>query len=318
MKNRILIADDEPSTVRMLGELLKNEYEIYVASDGLETIRLAEETLPDLILLDIMMPGLDGYGVCRELKGRKATEAIPVIFVTARKKADDIVRGFEVGGRDYIQKPFYPQELYARVRTHIDLKKAHKQLAEDAAMFEELNLKLASALDKMELMARIDPLTGLANRRFLLERLEQETARASRTGKPLSIAMADIDNFKSVNDAHGHECGDIVLQRVAQAIKECIRKEDMVARWGGEEFLLFFVETPVGEARVTAERIREHVAGLKIDYRDKPITVTVTMGVAKYNIAMDGDENIRRADDAMYRGKHCAKNCVVTAEYDDP
>jgi diguanylate cyclase (GGDEF)-like protein len=311
MKHKILVADDEPSNVRILGELLKNDYDIFVASDGRETVRLAEEILPDLILLDIMMPGLDGYGVCRELKAIKATESIPVIFVTARKKTDDIVRGFEVGGRDYIQKPFYPQELYARVRTHIDLKRAHEQLADDAAMFEELNRKLATALDKMELMARIDPLTGLGNRRFLLERLEEETARAKRTGRILSIAMADIDNFKAINDTHGHECGDIVLQLIAQTIKDCIRKEDMVARWGGEEFLLFFVETPVGEARLTAERIREKIAGLTINYHEKPIFITVTIGVAKYDTAVDGDANIRRADDAMYRGKGLTKNCVV-------
>ncbi|HNW28220.1 MAG TPA: diguanylate cyclase [Spirochaetota bacterium] len=311
MKRKILIADDEPSNVRILGELLKNDYEIFIAGDGGEALDLAARILPDLIILDVMMPGIDGYDVCRELKSRKETEGIPVIFVTARKKAEDIVRGFEVGGRDYIQKPFYPQELHARVQTHIELKSAQERLADDAAMFEEMNRKLASALEQMEIMARIDPLTGLANRRHLLERLEEETARANRTGRPLSIAMADIDNFKSINDTHGHECGDIVLQGVAQAIKECIRKEDMVARWGGEEFLLFFVETPPGDARLTAERIREKISGLTINYKGKPITLTVTIGVANYDHAMDGDANIRRADDAMYRGKRLSKNCVV-------
>ena len=311
MKHTILIADDEPSNVRILGELLKNDYDIFITGDGRETVDLAKRILPDRILLDIMMPGLNGYEVCRELKSGKDTAAIPVIFVTARKKAEDIVRGFEVGGRDYIQKPFYPQELHARVQTHIELKEAQKRLADDAAMFEEMNRKLASALEQMEIMARIDPLTGLANRRYLLERLEEETARANRTGRPLSMAMADIDNFKSINDTHGHECGDVVLQRVAQAMKECIRKEDMVARWGGEEFLLFFVETPLGEARVTAERIREKISGLPVDYKGLTISITVTIGVATYDLAMDGDANIRRADDAMYRGKRLTKNCVV-------
>jgi diguanylate cyclase (GGDEF)-like protein len=314
MKSKILIADDEPSNVRMLGELLKNDYEIFVTSDGHEAVHLAEQILPDLILLDIMMPGLDGYGVCRELKSRKATEAIPVIFVTARKKTDDIVRGFEVGARDYIQKPFYPQELHARVRTHIDLKNAQERLSENAARFEEMNRKLATALEQMEIMARVDPLTGLANRRFLLERLDQEAARAMRTERPLSLAMADIDNFKSLNDTHGHECGDIVLQHVAQNIKDCIRKEDMVARWGGEEFLLFFIETPVEEARLTAERIREKIAGLTVAYHEKLISITITVGVAHYDTALDGDANIRKADDAMYRGKRLTKNCVIACE----
>jgi diguanylate cyclase (GGDEF)-like protein len=310
MKYKILIADDEPSNVRILGELLKNEYEIYVSGNGPETIQLAEQIVPDLILLDIMMPGLDGYGVCRELKSRKVTERIPVIFVTARKKADDIVRGFEVGGRDYIQKPFYPQELHARVRTHIDLKKAQEQLIEDSAMLEELNRQLATALEKMEVMARMDPLTGLANRRFLLERLEQETARTRRTGRPLSIAMVDVDNFKIINDSHGHECGDLILQRVARIMKESIRKEDMVARWGGEEFLLLFVETPLPEARMTAERIREKIASAAIDCGGVPVSLTVTIGVAVYDPALGIDANIRKADDAMYRGKRLTKNCV--------
>ena len=154
MKRKILIADDEPSNVRILGELLKNDYEIFIAGDGGEALDLAARILPDLIILDVMMPGIDGYDVCRELKSRKETEGIPVIFVTARKKAEDIVRGFEVGGRDYIQKPFYPQELHARVQTHIELKSAQERLADDAAMFEEMNRKLASALEQMEIMAR--------------------------------------------------------------------------------------------------------------------------------------------------------------------
>ncbi|MBP7738501.1 MAG: diguanylate cyclase [Spirochaetes bacterium] len=310
MKHKIIIADDEPSNVRMLGEFLKNDYEIYVAADGNETVRLAEKILPDLILLDIMMPGLDGYGVCRELKTRKETERIPVIFVTARKMADDIVMGFDVGGRDYIQKPFYPQELHARVRTHIELKKAQEQLIEDAAMLEELNRKLASALDKMEIMARMDPLTGLANRRFLLERLEQETARSRRTGRPLSIAMVDVDNFKIINDSHGHECGDLILKQVARTMKDSIRKEDMVARWGGEEFLLLFVETPLGDARQTAERIRHNIASVAVDCGGIPVSITVTIGVAAYDSAQSIDANIRKADDAMYRGKRLKKNCV--------
>jgi len=314
MKYKIIIADDEPSNVRMLGEFLKNEYEIYIAADGNETVQLAERIIPDLILLDIMMPGLDGYGVCRELKARKETEGIPVIFVTARKRADDIVRGFEVGGRDYIQKPFYPQELHARVRTHIELKKAQEQLIEDAAMLEELNVKLTAALEKMEIMVRLDPLTGLANRRFLLERLEQETARSRRTGRPLSIAMVDVDNFKIINDGHGHECGDDTLRQVARTMKESIRKEDMVARWGGEEFLLLFVETPLAEARLTAERIREKVASAMVDCGGIPVSVTVTIGVAAYDPAQGIDANIRKADDAMYRGKRLTKNCVVTEE----
>jgi two-component system cell cycle response regulator len=311
MKPVILIADDDPTNVRMLGELLKNEYDIYIAGDGTEAVKLAKEIIPDLILLDVMMPGLDGYAVCRLLRGNGATAEIPVIFVTARNNADDIVRGFEAGGMDYIAKPFYPQELYARIKTHIDLKNIQKNCIDDAVRLEEANRKLAAALEQMEIMARVDPLTGLANRRYFLERIEQEVARSRRKGRPLSIVMTDIDDFKKINDTNGHDCGDAVLRRVADIMRECTRLEDMAARWGGEEFLLFFVETPIEEAVLSAERIRKRIAASTVEHRGVAMTVTVTIGVVLYNTEIDTDANIRRVDDAMYRGKRLTKNCVV-------
>jgi diguanylate cyclase (GGDEF)-like protein len=302
---KILIADDESTNVLYLGELLKKDFEIFVANDGNTVLELAASVNPDLVLMDVMMPGIDGYETCAELKKNPLTADIPVIFITARSDADDVVRGFDVGGEDYITKPFNPQELYARVRTHLELKQARERL-------EEMNRRLSSALERMEVMARIDPLTGLANRRYLLDRLLQETARALRHGTSLSIAMVDIDDFKMINDSHGHECGDLVLQRTALMITESMRKEDMAARWGGEEFLLVFPETPLDGAAVIAEKLRAAVQASEVRYDGMSLAVTITVGVAQYRHDAGIDENIRRADDAMYRGKKKDKNCVVS------
>ncbi len=311
MKRKILIADDEPSNVRLLGELLKDSYDIFVADNGQQVMELAAAVCPDIILLDVMMPRVDGYSACRMLKENSATSEIPVIFITAKTASDDIVRGFEVGGQDYVPKPFNPQELFARVRTHIELKTAQERLRDNSLRLEDVNRKLSAALDQMEIMARQDPLTGLANRRYMLDRLEQEAARAARYGKKLSVAMADIDDFKAINDSRGHECGDLVLKTVSNIMKESIRTEDMVARWGGEEFLFLFPETPVAGASVIAEKIRGLVESAAIMYRGREARVTVTFGIAEYAPERSIDENISRADNAMYRGKKSSKNTII-------
>lgn len=304
---KILIADDDPANLRFLGEMLKSEFEVYIASDGRTAVDLAVSELPDIILMDVMMPGTDGYTACRKLKADPVTAGIPVIFITARDRTEDIVQGFDAGGQDYLTKPASPQELHARVRTHLELKRTRER-------YEDTNRLLSAALERMEIMARVDPLTGMANRRYLIERLEQEVARTKRHGKTLCIAMADIDDFKMINDTHGHDCGDLVLRRIAALIAESIRTEDLVARWGGEEFLLVFSDTPAEEARLLADRIRNHIASSPVEYRDSSIKVTVTIGVARYDTAISTDANIKRADDAMYRGKKSTKNCVVTAD----
>jgi diguanylate cyclase (GGDEF)-like protein len=307
---KILIADDDPSSVRYIGELLKSGYEVYVAGDGVAALDLARRIRPDLMLLDVMMPGMDGFSLCSEIKKEDSLANIPVVFITARSEPDDIVRGFDVGGQDYIAKPFHPKELYARIRTHIELKSAQEIMKEDSRRLAEVNRDLAGALERMEIMARIDPLTGLANRRFLIERLGQEAARTRRHGKVMSIAIADIDNFKRINDTKGHECGDIVLQRIASVLSGGVRREDLLARWGGEEFLLVFPETTPENARGISEKLRSQVASTRIRYEEEDVHITITLGVAEYNPALEADANIRRADAALYKGKQSGKNRV--------
>jgi diguanylate cyclase (GGDEF)-like protein len=311
---KILIADDDPATLHYLGEMLKGEYQVFVAANGLQAVELARRILPDLVLLDITMPGLDGYEACLEMKKDAALAPVPVIFITARSGESDIVRGFDAGGQDYIAKPFHPKELYARVRTHLELKNAQEHLKNNAVRLEDMNRELAAALERMEIMARVDPLTGLSNRRYLLERLEQEAARTRRHGKCLSLAIADIDDFKAVNDLRGHECGDLVLQRTSSVIMRGVRREDLVARWGGEEFLLVFPEIPPESAVAIAEKLRALVESERIDYGGEGVSVTITLGVTGYDPAHGIDANIRRADNALYRGKRGTKNCVCLEE----
>ncbi len=313
-KGKILIADDEPANLMLLGELLKREFEVFVAADGTKAVEAAKRTGPDLILLDVMMPGLDGYSACRMLKADPELADVPVIFITAKSDSDDVVLGFEVGGQDYITKPFNPQELHARVRTHIDLRIAQARLREDALRLEEMNRKLATALERMEIMAREDPLTGIANRRYILDRIGQEYARTARYGKNLSIAIADIDDFKAINDTFGHECGDLVLQRISAICASAIRPEDMVARWGGEEFLFLFPETAGDGALVIAEKLRSLIESDNFTYHATRVPFTITAGVAGIDLKLSIDENIRRADDALYEGKRTIKNSVHAAK----
>lgn len=311
--DRILIVDDVPVNIKLLGELLRDQYDIFVANNGQKAVQLAAEIKPDLILMDVMMPDMDGFTACRLLKSDKLTADIPLIFITARNQSDDIVNGFEAGGQDYIAKPFNPQELYARVHSHIELKKSREALAEYAARLERNNSELTILLKKLEVMAAIDPLTGIFNRREAVNRINEEISRYKRNGKKFSILMVDIDDFKNVNDTYGHEIGDCVIKHVVEVIKTHLRKHDLVSRWGGEEFLILLPETNAFGAHSAAEKIRSCIEESSVEVRDISILVTVTIGGTEFNPGIDLDANINRADEALYTGKNQTKNCVVMA-----
>lgn len=312
-RDKILIVDDAPTPLRALAELLKDDYDVYTATDGPRAIRRAGEIRPDLVLLDVMMPGMDGYTICGILKNDPAMADIPVLFITAKSEPNDIVRGFEAGGHDYITKPFNPRELFARIQTHLELKHSRQDLRSYAEELERRNEELNRARERLEVMARIDPLTGLANRRYALERLSSELSRSLRHGEPFSLAMADIDDFKLFNDTHGHEGGDVVLKSVADIFVASVRKEDLAARWGGEEFLLIFPRLTIDQTAAAAEKLRAAVEAGSPEFKGKKLRVTVTIGVSEYDHALDLDANISRADGAMYEGKRATKNCVVAA-----
>ncbi|MGM0691669.1 MAG: diguanylate cyclase [Pseudomonadota bacterium] len=297
-KPRILIVDDEPTNLQALGNVLKDDYRVQVAPNGEKALDLARrEPQPDLILLDVQMPDINGYDVCRQLKQQTGTQAIPIIFVTALDSVGDEEEGFRLGAVDYISKPFHPTIVHARVRTHVSLKKK---------------------TDMLERIALKDGLTEIPNRRAFEEHYECECRRAKRNEHSLAVIMLDIDEFKAFNDNYGHGVGDKCLRNVAEAIQESIaRPADLVARYGGEEFVVLLPETDATGAAKVAERIRARVESLGIPhaYATSTDVVTISLGVAgsSCNTEQDTKETLlKRADEALYRSKARGRNRVTT------
>ncbi len=258
----ILIVDDVPVNVQILAEILSRIYRIKVASNGLDALKIAEREPPDLILLDVMMPGMDGFEVCRQLKGNAVTSKIPVIFVTARHAESDEEHGLNLGAVDYITKPFVIPIAKARIRNHIHIKQQ---------------------ADLLESLALIDALTHIPNRRRFDEVLASEWKRAVRDKTPLSLVMIDIDHFKHYNDKYGHGAGDICLQRVATEIfRSLVRPADLVARYGGDEFVVILPGTNQQGALLVAERLRDRIEKMVLP-QTHPVSesvVTISLGVA--------------------------------------
>jgi diguanylate cyclase (GGDEF)-like protein len=259
---QILIVDDERINISLLNALLKTDYKIMVATNGEQALKAAASCRPDLILLDIVMPGIDGYEVCRQLKAMKETQRIPIIFITAMGNAESETRGFELGAVDYISKPFNSSVVKARVGVHMQLKRKS---------------------DLLEKLVSIDALTEIPNRRAFDQKREQEWARCQRAGLPLSIVMIDIDLFKQFNDNYGHSAGDECLTRVARALNGCIQRPgDFVARYGGEEFSAILADTDTEGAMRIAERFHAALSALQIPHAFSAAAphVSISIGIA--------------------------------------
>ncbi len=308
---KILIVDDLPTNIKVLGELLRGQYELLVATNGLKAVSIAKEMMPDLILMDVMMPEMDGFSAAEIIKKDEITSDIPIIFITAKGETSDIVKGFEAGGQDYITKPPNPEELFARVNTHIELKQSKQAIKDYAAELKKANSDLQELNAKLEFMAWHDQLTGLPNRRHMRNRIKDEQARSVRNNKPFALVMGDIDNFKHVNDTHGHEAGDEILKHISQIIMSSLRNQDSMSRWGGEEFLILLPETDIKGAVTASEKIRLRIESEPLDYNGENIHVTITFGVAVYDETRGIEGTIKLADEALYRGKKGTKNCVV-------
>jgi diguanylate cyclase (GGDEF)-like protein len=310
---KILIVDDSIVEVKIIRRLLGSKYEVIEAFDGKSAIEMANKFIPDLILLDIIMPDIDGFSVCKLLKEQTNTADIPIIFITAASAVQDIVKGFEVGGQDYITKPFHSQELCARVKVHLDLKKTREDVQAYATEMANKNKELKSLLVRLEAAATTDFTTGLINRRGMTQRIKSQIAAIKRRSESAIIIFADIDNFKSVNDTYGHECGDKVIKKIANSLKSILREEDVISRWGGDEFLLMLPNTDIDGGKIAAEKIRQSVLERKINYQGKTFSVTLTLGVTELEPELDLDANIKKADQALYCGKYADKNCVYVA-----
>jgi len=308
-KTLLLVVDDNPQNLKVLGNILKEntKYGLAFAMNGYEALEFVNTNKPDMVLLDVMMPDMDGYEVCRQLKKNPETANIPVIFITAKTEAEDAVEGFEAGGVDYISKPFHEPELLMRIRTHLDLK-----LSRD--MLEEKNRELQLAYETIEKLALTDSLTGLANRRSIMNQMAVEVSRCDRNGGYFSLIMCDIDFFKKVNDTFGHDTGDYVLRTVADIMKTNLRQQDIVSRWGGEEFLIMLPLTELGQAVAVAEKLREAIKGAILRYAGEQFCVTMTFGVSQFDKYIGIEQSIKKADDALYLGKQTGRNKVVQAE----
>ncbi len=291
----VLIVDDVSTNIQILAEALKADYRIRVANHGAKALEVAfSEQPPDLILLDIMMPEMDGYEVCQALKENPKTNTIPVIFVTAKNSVEDEAYGLNIGAVDYITKPFHLPIVRARVKTHI-------------------NLKLKTNL--LEQLALIDGLTYIPNRRRFDQLLQQEWERAVREKQPLALAMLDVDYFKLYNDNYGHGAGDDCLRQVARALQQALKRPaDTIARYGGEEFALLIPNTDSEGALVIAERAREAVIAqqLKHEYSQIADYVSVSIGLAATHPqpSAQADSLLRAADDALYVAKANGRNRV--------
>jgi two-component system, cell cycle response regulator len=297
MAATILVAEDSMVIRAVLRRHLEGEgYTVVEASDGQEAIDRSTESPPDVILLDIEMPGLNGHQVLAHLKADPVLQDIPVVFLTGRTDTDDIVAGLRSGAHDYLKKPFATAELVARVGAAVRMKQLQDELKRRGAEFAE--------------MSRTDPLTGLHNRRHLQEQLRQLGSAARRHDRPLAVIMLDIDHFKSVNDTLGHDGGDAVLQEFARRVSSVARHEDVVGRWGGEEFLLMLPETDIAGTIRLAERVRYAVAETAFRLGDRELAVTVSAGCV-CGPADDTDELVRQADGAMYEAKTSGRNRVV-------
>jgi diguanylate cyclase (GGDEF)-like protein len=301
----ILIVDDQPTNLQVLLHFLKqHHFEIHIAENGQRALDILVDHHPDLILLDVMMPDMDGFETCRRIKANARTADIPVIFITALTSTESKVTGFEAGGVDYITKPFHQPEVLARINTHITLQKQKKEL-------ENAKQELLKQKKLLEIMTITDDLTGLFNRRYLTNVLEREFQRSMRHDTDLSCLMFDLDHFKDVNDTHGHDLGDNVLHYFGKILSKSIRHSDFAFRIGGEEFLILLPQTSIKGAVKTGEKIRSATQAEIVEQTSIPITVSVGISSFLEHHPQKRDDLIIFADKALYAAKENGRNNVM-------
>lgn len=311
---RILVVDDVPDNVEILDARLSSRgYAIVTAATGEEALERVREQPPHLILLDVMMPGLDGHQVARRIKDDESLPFIPIILVTALNEAEDVVQGLESGADDYISKPYNFRELEARVRAMLRIK-----FLQDELDLKNRELELANR--RLKKLSITDGLTELYNHRHIHQLLHDEFERSARTGDPVAVAMLDLDRFKQVNDTYGHPTGDVILYETARIIKQTAREIDMPGRYGGEEFIAILPGTEEEAAAHFAERVRQAVE--KHLFRDgaSEVRMTVSCGVASFPApgADSPEALLKAADEALYQAKHGGRNQVVRASQASP
>jgi two-component system, cell cycle response regulator len=292
-RSRLLVVDDDEDAREALAMMLGDEYDVALAADGLEALEAAQASRPDLVLMDLYMPRMDGLAALEALRIDPATEHVPVILISAR--GDDLTRSrsLDLGALDFLSKPFSGRELKARV---------------------ERTLRLTRRETQLQQLARTDVLTGLPNVRAFRGRLHDEVIRARRYRTPLACAMVDMDNLKPINDQLGHAAGDAAIATVAEVIRRELRETDFAARYGGDEFVILLPHTTAAEARVLTERVRDRLAEASPQVQGRPVTVAASFGVAALDegpLDQAAEALVRRADAALYAAKRSGRGQVV-------
>ena len=293
---KLLLVDDQPINIQALYQVFAADHQVLAATDGQKALDIAHKQQPDLILLDIVMPGLDGFEVCRRLKQDSNTRDIPVIFLTGSSDPASEEQGLDAGAVDFIAKPFNPKIVKARVKTHVTLKRQS---------------------DLLRQWVFLDGLTGIANRRLFDERLAAEWGRARRLGSALSVLLIDVDHFKRFNDTVGHQAGDACLRFIAQALDSGLnRPADLVARYGGEEFVCLLPDTDesgaIHLANTLRQRVQSELESQRIGADWPPVTVSIGVGSFRADSMSDAAALLREADHNLYRAKQAGRNQVMS------
>ncbi|HYS79203.1 MAG TPA: diguanylate cyclase [Anaeromyxobacteraceae bacterium] len=293
-KALVLVVDDDEDAREALAMMLADDYDVQLAADGQEAMESAQAARPDLVLMDLYMPRMDGLAALAALRGDPSTEDVPVILISAR--GDDFTRSrsLDLGAVDFLQKPFSGRELKARI---------------------ERTLRLTRRETQLQALARTDPLTGLANIRAFRARLAEEVKRARRYHTSLTCVMVDLDNLKPLNDQLGHVAGDAAIEAVAEVIRRELRETDFAARYGGDEFVILLPHTSAGEARVLAERVQVRLRDAGPEVEGRPVPLTASFGIAALDETPDDDPAgtlVRRADAALYAAKRAGRARVVS------
>lgn len=294
---RILVADDEPISRQVLTSMLeKLGYEVEAVNDGIAAWqRLQQPDAPRLVILDWIMPGLEGIEVCRRVRAWRQDDYsyVYMILLTSRSGMQEVVSAYEAGVDDYMVKPFELQDLRFRLRA---------------------GERVLDLQEKLHLLATRDELTGLFNRRMMLDVLRSEVARARRTDEPFCLGMLDLDHFKQINDTYGHLAGDAILREAAARMQESVRCYDTLGRWGGEEFLIVMSAADLAAGKVILERVRSSLAAQLVTVAGVDIVVTASLGGTAFKQGDTIDQLIRGADEALYRAKREGRNRVCFYE----
>ncbi|MCK4905927.1 MAG: diguanylate cyclase [Spirochaetes bacterium] len=292
-KTKILVVDDEYANRFLLKNLL-SDYNVECVDCGESMWEFLCAEIPSLIILDVMMPGEDGFQIAKRLLRDAAYKDIPVIFVTAKDAGADVEEGFLSGGYDYVKKPFDADELKARIKLALKKKSVEMTLKKDSVT---------------------DSLTGMYNRRYFFARIEEELERVKRTDKEMAVAIIDIDFFKNVNDDYGHQAGDYILKVFSEFLQKHIRPYDIVARYGGDEFIIMFVEIGREEAKIILKRILDNITDTVYNFNSNYIKYSLSCGISDIReIDMENisaDSLIKLADDRLYRAKNEGRNRII-------